>query len=62
MLASRNKSISQNVKREKTYPSNSTDFSLFFTLCEIGPSCSKHCYLSKLVSGQNVNCSSKYSI
>ena len=27
-----------------------------------GPSCSKHCYLNELVSGQNVNCSSKYNI
>ena len=27
-----------------------------------GPSCSKYQYLNKLVSGQNVNCSSKYNI
>ena len=27
-----------------------------------GPSCSKHCKLNELVSGQNINCSSKYSI
>ena len=27
-----------------------------------GPSCSKLCKLNELVSGQNVNCSSKYNI
>ena len=27
-----------------------------------GPSCSKHRYLNELVSGQNVNCSSKNNI
>ena len=27
-----------------------------------GPSCSKHRKLNELVSGQNVNCSSKYNI
>ena len=27
-----------------------------------GPSCSKHRWLNKLVSGRNVNCSSKYNI
>ena len=29
---------------------------------QIGPSSSKHCQLNELVSGQNVNCSSMYSI
>ena len=27
-----------------------------------GPSCSKHPELNKLITGQNVNCSSKYNI
>ena len=30
--------------------------------CQAGPSCSKRRYLKLLVSGQNVNCSSEYSI
>ena len=30
--------------------------------CTSGPSWSKHCLLNELISGQNVNCSSKYNI
>ena len=36
--------------------------SVIFYFWHTGPSCSKHCSLNELISGQNVNCSSKYYI